>query len=119
VRGYLEGEPKRLVDGIAVTADTYEKTKKILKLKHGDKSCIIQAHLDFLEHLQPVRPATPESLNHTYVECNRQFQALRAHGENIDGYGHILAPKFYVRFRRTYTGVGSSALRERISRKAT
>jgi len=30
LRGYLEGEPKMLVDGIAVTASTYEDTKKIL-----------------------------------------------------------------------------------------
>jgi hypothetical protein len=48
LRGYLEGEPKRLVDGIAVTADTYEETKKILHSKYGDKSRIIQAHPDFL-----------------------------------------------------------------------
>jgi hypothetical protein len=26
--GYLEGEPKRLVDGIAVTEETYEKNKE-------------------------------------------------------------------------------------------
>ena len=30
LRGYLEGEPKILVEGIAVTANTYEQTKKIL-----------------------------------------------------------------------------------------
>ena len=30
LRGYLEGEPKMLVDGIAVTASAYEDTKKIL-----------------------------------------------------------------------------------------
>lgn len=93
LRGYLEGEPKRLVDGIAVTADTYEETKKILHLKYGDKPRIIQAHLDFLEHLQPVRLATPETPNHTYVACNRRIQALRAVGESTDGYGRILAPK--------------------------
>ena len=28
LRGYLEGEPKMLVDGIAVTASAYEDTKK-------------------------------------------------------------------------------------------
>jgi hypothetical protein len=29
--GYLEGEPKSLVHGIAVTEETYEQTKKILQ----------------------------------------------------------------------------------------
>jgi hypothetical protein len=46
-RGYLEGEPKMLVDGIAVTATTYEETKKILHARYGDKNRIIQAHLDY------------------------------------------------------------------------
>jgi len=30
LRSYLEGEPKMLVEGIAVVADTYEETKRIL-----------------------------------------------------------------------------------------
>jgi hypothetical protein len=33
----LEGEPKMLVDGIAVTAAAYEDTKKILRDRYGDK----------------------------------------------------------------------------------
>lgn len=93
LRGYLEGEPKRIVDGIAVTAATYEETKRILQVKYGDKNRIIQTHLDFLEQIKPIHPITPESLNNTYVECNRRLQALRALGENVDGYGRILAPK--------------------------
>ena len=36
LRGYLEGVPKHLVDGIAVTAETYEDTKRILHTKYGD-----------------------------------------------------------------------------------
>ena len=53
LRGYLEGEPKALVDGIAITASTYEETKNILKDRYGDKGRIIQSHLDFLEDLKP------------------------------------------------------------------
>jgi len=51
LRGYLEGEPKRLVDGRAVTVNTDEETKKILLARYGDTNRIIQAHLDFLESL--------------------------------------------------------------------
>jgi hypothetical protein len=47
LRGYLEGEPKMLVDGIAVTANTNEETKNILLARYGDIKHIIQAHLDF------------------------------------------------------------------------
>jgi len=54
LRGYLEGEPKHLVDGIAVTAEIYRETKRILHAKYGDKNRIIQAHLDYLEDLKPI-----------------------------------------------------------------
>jgi hypothetical protein len=50
LRGYVEGEPKRLVDGIPLTADNYEQTKNILRSKYGDKNRIIEAHLDYLEN---------------------------------------------------------------------
>ena len=93
LRGYLEGEPKHLVDGIAVTEETYEETRRISHTKYGDKIRIIQTHLDYLEELKPIRSAAPEQLNTTYVECNRRLQALRALAENIDNYGKILAPK--------------------------
>jgi hypothetical protein len=65
LRGYLEGEPKMLVDGIAVTASTYEETKRILLARYGDTNRIIQAHLNFLEGLPPAKYATPDE-HHIY-----------------------------------------------------
>jgi hypothetical protein len=44
--GYLE-EPKHLVQGIAVVAETYEDMKKNLDARYLDKKRIIQAHLDY------------------------------------------------------------------------
>jgi len=43
LRGYLEGETKMLVDGITVTATTYEETKRIVLARYGNTSRIIQA----------------------------------------------------------------------------
>ena len=104
LRGYLEGEPKMLVDGIAVTANTYEETKKILLARYGDTSRIIQAHLDFLEGLPPSTSATPEELNTTVIECHRRIQALRALGEDVDGYGRVLVPKILRAFPQNSAG---------------
>jgi hypothetical protein len=98
LRAYFEGGPKHVVYGIAVSAETYEKTKRILHTKYGDKNRIIQAQLDYIEDLKPIRSATAELLNTTYVECNRRLQALRALGKNIDNYGRILAPKILRAF---------------------
>jgi hypothetical protein len=94
---YLEGEPKMLVGGIAVTANTYEETKKILHARYGDKNRIIQAHLDYLE-IKPIQFPSAEALNTTYIECNRPIHALRALGEDVNGYGRVLAPKILRAF---------------------
>lgn len=96
--GYLEGEPKMLVDGIAVNASAYEDTKKILHDCYGDKNRIIQAHLDYLEEVTPIQFASAEALNTTYIECNRRIQALRALGEDIKAYGRVLVQKILRAF---------------------
>jgi hypothetical protein len=62
LRGYLEQEPKHLAECIAVVAETYEETKKILEARYGDKNRIIQAHLDYLEDVKPIKHVTPEAL---------------------------------------------------------
>jgi len=98
LRGYLEGEPRMLVEGIAVVADTYEETKKILLARYGDKNRIIQAHLDYLENIQPIQGPTPDALNSAYIECHRRIQALRALGEDVNGYGRVIAPKILQAF---------------------
>jgi hypothetical protein len=67
--GYLEGEPKLLVEGIVVPASTYEVTKAILRARYGDRNRIIQAHLDHLEDITPITTESPEALNTTFIEC--------------------------------------------------
>ncbi|GBO08478.1 hypothetical protein AVEN_48334-1 [Araneus ventricosus] len=62
-RGYLKDEPARLVNGISITAETYETVKNIFKNRYGDKNRIIQTHLDFLENITPDSNPTPMSLN--------------------------------------------------------
>ena len=86
------------MDGITVTANTYEETKKILLARYGDSNRNIQAHMDFLESLPPATSATTDELNTTFIECHRRIQALRALGENVNGYGRVLVPKIIRAF---------------------
>jgi hypothetical protein len=77
LRDYLEGGPKHLVEGIAVIAETYEETKTILEARYGDENRIIQAHLDYLEDVKPIKHATPEALNSTTLTAtgaSRRFK---------------------------------------------
>ncbi|GFQ85985.1 integrase catalytic domain-containing protein [Trichonephila clavata] len=73
-------------------------TKEILKSKYGNKDKIIQAHLDYLENLTPVKDLSPSALNELYIDCNRRLQALDALGEKTQSYGRILAPKIFRAF---------------------
>ena len=98
LRGYLEGEPKMLVEGTAITANTYEDTKRNLLAKYGDLNRIIQAQLDFLENMPPVLFFTLEELNFINTECKRPIRALRALGEDVNSYGRVLAPKILTAF---------------------
>jgi hypothetical protein len=85
----LESEPKMLVD---VSANTYEETKKILHARYGDKNCIIQAHLDYLEDIKPIQFPSAEELNTTHIEC---IAASRLHVHFVkmsNAYGRVLAP---------------------------
>jgi hypothetical protein len=85
LHGYLEGDPKMLVQVIAVVADTYEETKRILLSRYGDKNRIIKAHLDYLENVQLIRCPTPDALNCAFIECDRRVQTIRSLGEDVTG----------------------------------
>jgi len=74
------------------------RTQKILHDRYGDKNRIIQAHLDYLEEVTPIRFASAETLNTTYIECNRRIQALRSLGEDLKAYGRVLVPKILRAF---------------------
>jgi len=87
-----------LVDGITVTASAYEDTKKILHDLYGDRNRIIQAHLDYLEEVTPIRFASAETLNTMYIQCNRRIQAVRALGKDVKAYGRLLVPKILSAF---------------------
>ena len=74
------------------------RTQKILHDRYGDKNRIIQAHLDYLEEVTPIRFTSAEALNTTYIECNRRIQALRSLGEDVKAYGRVLLPKILRAF---------------------
>jgi hypothetical protein len=92
LHGYLEGEPKLLVEGIPVSASTYEDTKRILHARYGDQNRIIQEHLDYLEDVTPITTITHEALNTMFIECNGLVQALQADMEKTDRDPTMMQP---------------------------
>jgi len=59
------------------------KKQCIQHAKYGDKNCIIEAHLDYLEDLKLRPPTSPLLLNTTYVKCDWLYKGL--HGFRL-GY---------------------------------
>jgi hypothetical protein len=109
-----------LMDGIAMIATTYEETKKILHTRYGDKNCIIPTHLDDLEEVKPIQFPSPEVLNTMYIESNRCIQACHALGEDVNGYGRVLAPKILRAFsddicQLCFTGNTKGTMKEKSS----
>ncbi len=86
LRSYLRDKPQRLTSGIAITADSYEDTKKSLHQRYGDENQIIQAHVDYLENLFPAQDPTPQALSNLFIECNSRIQSLSALGEDVRGW---------------------------------
>jgi hypothetical protein len=86
-----------LVEGIAVVTDIYE-TKRIILSRYGDRNRIIQAHLDNLENVQPIRYPTPDALNSAFINCHRRNQTLRVLEEDVIGYGRVIASKILRTF---------------------
>jgi len=77
-----------------VVPETYEQIR-ILEAYYGNKYRVIQAHL---EDITPIKYPTPEALNSTYIDRNLHIQVLPALGEDINGYGRVLAPKLLRAF---------------------
>jgi hypothetical protein len=78
------------------------RIQEILHDRYGDKNRIVQAHLDYLAEVAPIRFTSAEALNTTYIECNRRIQALRSLGEDVKAYGRVLVPKNSSRISGRY-----------------
>jgi len=98
LRGYLEGEPKMLVDGIAVTGNAYGETKKILLSRYGDTNSIIQAHGIFSRAY--LRQNLPRQTNWTPLSSSviAASKLIGLWGENVNVYGRVLVPKILRAF---------------------
>lgn len=109
LRGYLMGERKHLVEGIAVVTETFEETKKILEAHYSDKNRIIQAHLDCPEDTKPIKYTTPEALNSAHPDALRSQRRRTAY----------LLRNYSAFFQMTYVAIESFMLSRKAFQKGT
>jgi len=48
--------------------------------------------------VQPIQYPTPDALNTAFIECHQRIQALWALGEDVNGYGRVIALKILRTF---------------------
>ena len=92
LRTLLEGEPKRAIEGLSLTADHYDVACSILKDRFGRKETIIFTHIQKLYNLSVPSKCTVASLWRLNDELKAHTLSLEA--LDIDGkqYGVILTP---------------------------
>ena len=91
LRTLLEGEPKRTIEGLSLTADHYDVACSILKDRFGRKE-IIFTHIQKLLNLSVPSKCTVASLWRLNNELKAHTRSLEALGIDGKQYGVILTP---------------------------
>ena len=93
LRGYLEEDALRTIQGLSLTENNYDKAMALLKDRFGNTQVIITAHMNELLKLRKIESDKDlHALRRLYdnIENNvRSLNSLGIHGEN---YGSLLAP---------------------------
>jgi len=111
LRGQLEGEASRTINGLTLTNDNYEQAVKLLESRFGKKQRIINAHMQALTDL-PTPSNSATSLRQLYDTLESHIRGLEALGKSKDTFGDFLIP---IIFRRLPSAVRRNLTRDHTS----
>lgn len=93
LKSFLTGTAASAVAGLALSGDNYDSAINMLTSRFGRKDLVINAHMNKLLNMTPVRKATDVvSLRKLYDDCEVQVRSLDAMGVVSDSYGSLLCP---------------------------
>ncbi len=91
LRGQLDGEAARAIEGLALTNDNYNKAQDILAKRFGQKHKLINAYMRALWEIE--QPAdTVEQLRTFHDGLESHVRGLEALGTTEGAYGALLVP---------------------------
>ena len=93
LKSFLSGNAAKVVAGLSLTEDNYDHAVQMLTSRFGRKDLIINAHMNKLLSLSPVKRVTDiVALRNLYDECEVQVRSLDTMGVVSNAYGSLLCP---------------------------
>ena len=90
LKGTLEGEAVTAIEGLSLTSENYAKALELLKERFGDEQRLIEAYMEELLSITPVKsykPATLRKLCDTIEIHTRNLESCKV---EMESYGPIL-----------------------------
>ena len=95
LQSVLEGKAHDAIAGLPITDANYDVAIRLLKDRFGDREQTIDAHMERLMKLEPVRSETHVvELRRLYDKAESTIRSLEALGVALDSYGALLTPVF-------------------------
>ena len=91
LKSFLTGTAASAVAGLALSGINYDIAIDVLKKRFGRKDLVINAHMNKLLNMTPVKRSNDVSaLRKLYDDCEIQVRSLDALGVVADTYGSLL-----------------------------
>ncbi|GFQ76076.1 transposon Ty3-G Gag-Pol polyprotein [Trichonephila clavata] len=90
---HLGGSALNTVEGFPISAKTYDEAVKLLKNRFANPEILIQAHMNKILSLQPLKNTNDLRSFRKFVDnCNVQLRSLNSLGVSSANYGKFLCP---------------------------
>ncbi|XP_053691586.1 uncharacterized protein LOC128740101 [Sabethes cyaneus] len=90
LRSSLVGEALQEIGTIEISAANYKIAWDLLQKRFENKKLIVEAHLDALFAVEPMKREGHDALNHLISEYDRNLQMLEKVGEDVSSWSTIL-----------------------------
>ncbi|XP_070550376.1 uncharacterized protein [Ptychodera flava] len=91
LRGQLDDEASRVIEGLALTNDNYEKAMDLLRARFGQTHKLVSAYMRALWEIRQPRDKV-EDLRQFYDILESYIRGLESLGKVQDSYGDLLVP---------------------------
>ncbi|GFR29655.1 integrase catalytic domain-containing protein [Trichonephila clavata] len=93
LKAHLGGSALNTVEGFPISAKAYDEAVKLLKNRFANPEILIQAHMNKILSLQPLKNSNDLRSFRKFVDnCNVQLRSLNSLGVSSANYGKILCP---------------------------
>ncbi|GFQ74413.1 DUF5641 domain-containing protein [Trichonephila clavata] len=93
LKAHLGGSALNTVEGFPISAKAYDEAVKLLKNRFANREILIQAHMNKILSLQPLKNSNDLRSFRKFVDnCNVQLRNLNSLGVSSANYGKILCP---------------------------